>query len=450
MKRTLMRQTTAPMFGAFVATGGSLVVGFDGVFLAFAAGVGALVGAVLLPARPEEVQLELKTVPVVDESTRPFVETPDDLPESVGTYPHLLDALPIGVLLIGTDMSVRTVNSMMRQIFGLPREAGYPIETLRARPLLEAIARVGNTGGPEVFEMTLSRGTNVMLNVHVHPVPPSETDDVALIVAVEDITTAQVADELHRDFVANASHELKTPLAVVSGLIETLQGPAKNDPIGTERFLGRLASQTRRMTRLVEDLMSLNRIELNERVLPEAPEDLARLVEETIDALRPVAEGSDVELVLHAIDDAPQVMAEREELGQLFGNLIDNAIKYGGTGKEVHIRFQRSRNDGQIGVTVEDQGPGIAREHLPRLTERFYRVDIGRSREKGGTGLGLAICKHIINRHRGRLEIESILGEGSQFTVWLPCHFKDDRVARLGRGGVQRGDSGVVEKPTIT
>ena len=147
---------------------------------------------------------------------------------------------------------------------------------------------------------------------------------------------------MHRDFVANASHELKTPLAVVSGVIETLQGPARDDPVGTERFLGRLGTQVRRMTRLIDDLMSLNRIELNERVLPQAPEDLVGLVAETVDVLRPAAEASNVELVLHDFDDLPCVMAEREELGQLFGNLIDNAIKYGGAGKEVHIRFCRS------------------------------------------------------------------------------------------------------------
>lgn len=406
-----------------------LAAGVDGFALAVSAGVGGMLGALALPVRPVDVVRDSEPEPEKEVASEPFAPVPEVVPDSLDRFPVLLDALPIGVLLVGVDNSIRSANSTMRQIFGLPREAGYPVETLRARALLEAIARVKRSGDPVVFEMTLSRGTNVMLNVYVRPAPASGPAGVALIVAVEDITTAQVADELHRDFVANASHELKTPLAVVSGLIETLQGPAKNDPVGTERFLGRLASQTRRMTRLIDDLMSLNRIELNERVLPQAPEDLVRLVNETVDALRPVAEGSDVELVFHGIPEKPHVMAEREELAQLFGNFIDNAIKYGGIGKEVHVRFRRSEDPDQIGVTVEDQGPGIAREHLPRLTERFYRVDIGRSREKGGTGLGLAICKHIVNRHRGRLEIKSTLGVGSQFTVWLPCHFRDEASA---------------------
>ncbi|MEL7154534.1 MAG: ATP-binding protein, partial [Pseudomonadota bacterium] len=270
------------------------------------------------------------------------------------------------------------------------------------------------------FEMTLARRADMVLQVHVRAVDPERSQDLRLIIAAQDITKARMADEVHRDFVANASHELKTPLAVVSGLIETLQGPARNDPAGTERFLNRLATQTQRMTRLIDDLMSLNRIELNERVMPQAPLDLVSLVGETVDALRPAAETADVMLSFAPGGGAPTVLAEREELGQLFGNLIDNAIKYGGSGKSVEVRISGSGDGREIGVSVADQGPGIAREHLPRLTERFYRVDIGRSREQGGTGLGLAICKHIVNRHRGRLDVQSTVGKGTTFTVWLP------------------------------
>jgi two-component system phosphate regulon sensor histidine kinase PhoR len=155
--------------------------------------------------------------------------------------------------------------------------------------------------------------------------------------------------------------------------------------------------------------------------MPEVPTDLLALIAETIDALRPAAEASTVTLTLHPGDETWTVLADREELGQLFGNLIDNAIKYGGSGGDVDVRIVQSDDPGEVGVRVSDTGPGIAREHLPRLTERFYRVDIGRSREHGGTGLGLAICKHIVQRHRGRMEIESIVGEGARFTVWLPC-----------------------------
>ncbi len=431
MARSAATQVIAPSVGSALAAVAALAIGLEGGGTVIAAALGAGAGAMLIRqgnagATQDDPTPGADTEAVADS----FAPIPEAPPDPVLRFAEVMDALPIGVLVVDNDQTVRAANHSIRQIFGLPNEPGYPVETLRARRLLDAIANAQGSDDPTIFEMTLARGTNVVLNVHVRPVPSSAQTGISLIVAVQDITTERVADEVHRDFVANASHELRTPLAVVSGVIETLQGPARDDPVGTERFLGRLGTQVRRMTRLIDDLMSLNRIELNERVLPQAPEDLVGLVAEVVDALRPAAEASDVELVLQDIDDMPSVMAEREELGQLFGNLIDNAIKYGGSGKEVDVRFRRSDTQDQIGVAIEDQGPGIAREHLPRLTERFYRVDIGRSREKGGTGLGLAICKHIVNRHRGRLEIDSKLSEGSTFTVWLPCKFtRRDRKA---------------------
>ncbi len=183
-----------------------------------------------------------------------------------------------------------------------------------------------------------------------------------------------------------------------------------------------LAAQTQRMTRLVEDLLSLNRIELNERVAPREPQDLPGLLAEVVDTLRPNADAAGVRLAYTAPEGEARVRADRNELSQLFRNLIDNAIKYGGSGTEVSIAPVAAHPDapGLLGIAVRDTGPGIARQHIPRLTERFYRVSVRRSRDKGGTGLGLAIVKHIVNRHRGKLEIESKLGEGSCFTVWLP------------------------------
>lgn len=424
MARSAVTQLLAPSVGSVLVGIVAIAIGLEGAGIVAAAAFGAGVGALLFkPGNSAASQDGSLADAATGSAAESFAPLPDAPQDPILRFGEVMDALPVGVLAIGKDQTILAANHSIREIFGLPNEPGYPVETLRARRLLEAIASARNSGDPSVFEMTLARGNTVVLCVHVRPLPSSAPAEISLIVTVQDITTERVADELHRDFVANASHELKTPLAVVSGVIETLQGPARDDPVGTERFLGRLATQVRRMTRLIDDLMSLNRIELNERVLPQAPEDLVGLVAETVDVLRSAAEASDVQLILHDFGDLPSVMAEREELGQLFGNLIDNAIKYGGTGKQVHVRFCRSEEPDQIGVAIEDQGPGIEREHLPRLTERFYRVDIGRSREKGGTGLGLAICKHIVNRHRGRLEIESTLGEGSRFTVWLPCTF---------------------------
>lgn len=329
MVRRAAAQIIAPAVGSAVGTLGAVSNGVAEVGTVIAAVLGAAAGAALVrqgrgKSAPEAPSGTAPAEPVA----QPFAPIPGAPPDPIWRFTEVMDALPIGVLVVGKDQTVRAANDSIRQTFGLPSEPGYPVETLRARRLLEAIAKARSTGDAMVFEMTLARGNNVTLNVYVRPLPSSAPAGISLIIAVQDITTERVADELHRDFVANASHELKTPLAVVSGLIETLQGPAKGDPVGTERFLGRLSTQVRRMTRLIDDLMSLNRIELNERVLPQAPEDLVGLVAEVVDALRPVAEASDVELVLHDIDDMPSVMAEREELGQLFGNLIDNAIKY--------------------------------------------------------------------------------------------------------------------------
>lgn len=383
-------------------------LGANGFVLILATVLGAVVGAGFIGQSSELERRPIESV-VADERANAAA--------SDGQY-LALDPLPIGVLVIGADQTVTIANKLMREVFGLPDAAGYPIETLRVRRLLEAISQAHRTQTEAVLEITISRGRDAVLNVHLHP--SKQAGDVSMIVAAEDITKAKLADEVHRDFVANASHELKTPLAVVSGLIDTLQGPARDDQAATDRFLARLATQTQRMTRLIDDLMSLNRIELNARVLPNDPVDLRALLSETVDQMRPAAEVSEVSLILREVDHAPFVMADREELSQLFANLIDNAIKYGGRDKEVFLRLLKPDETGSIGVSVRDQGPGIVREHIPRLTERFYRIDIGRSREKGGTGLGLAICKHIVNRHRGRLEIESKPGDGSRFTVWLP------------------------------
>ena len=408
----------APVIGAILAVLAGVLFGesAEGIIV-FVIVVALIVLWLFWLNSGEDADAGIEVTASSDDSVEPVAALPDPLIQAAS----LLDALPIGVLVVDDKQQVVAANTMIREIFSLPREPGYPVETLRAQRMIRAVEQVQASGSPTDFEMMLSRRGDVTLRIHMRKL---ETDSVAgqnLMIAVEDITKARLADEVHRDFVANASHELKTPLAVVSGLIETLQGPARNDPVGTERFLGRLALQTRRMTRLIDDLMSLNRIEMNKRVMPEVPTDLLALIAETIDALRPAAEASTVTLTLHPGDETWTVLADREELGQLFGNLIDNAIKYGGSGGDVDVRIVQLDDPGEVGVRVSDTGPGIAREHLPRLTERFYRVDIGRSREHGGTGLGLAICKHIVQRHRGRMEIESIVGEGARFTVWLPC-----------------------------
>jgi two-component system phosphate regulon sensor histidine kinase PhoR len=232
---------------------------------------------------------------------------------------------------------------------------------------------------------------------------------------------------MRADFVANASHELRTPLASLTGFIDTLRGHAKDDPEAQERFLGIMAEQATRMRRLIDDLLSLTRIELNEHVRPAGSVNVSDVVEEVANALSPMAAAANIQLDLVEPSSLPNVAGDREELFQVFQNLVDNAIKYGRPQTAITVELgTRRAGPGEPGpspavyIAVSDRGEGIAREHLPRLTERFYRVDVRRSRAIGGTGLGLAIVKHIVNRHRGRLAIESKVGEGSTFTVYLP------------------------------
>jgi two-component system phosphate regulon sensor histidine kinase PhoR len=222
---------------------------------------------------------------------------------------------------------------------------------------------------------------------------------------------------MRADFVANASHELRTPLAALSGFLDTILGAARNDEKAQAKFLGLMRSQADRMRRLIDDLLSLSRIEMNEHVRPSGEVDLVQVASHVRDVLSPMAREQGCEVKVES-DGPLTVPGSRDELVQVVQNLAENALKYASSGKLVEIRVRRNGDMADIGVI--DHGPGIAEEHIPRLTERFYRVNVQESRSRGGTGLGLAIVKHIVNRHRGRLTITSELGNGSAFIVKLP------------------------------
>jgi two-component system phosphate regulon sensor histidine kinase PhoR len=253
-----------------------------------------------------------------------------------------------------------------------------------------------------------------------------------VLISVQDLTPLRRVEEMRADFVANASHELRTPLASLSGFIDTLQGPARDDPAARDRFMEIMKGQARRMARLIDDLLSLSRIELNAHLQPQTTADVAAVVRQVADALQVLARERGVTIDIEAPAEPLVVIGDRDELTRVFENLIENALKYGGRGKRVDITLERAEaaeGAGEAVVVVRDYGAGIAPEHLPRLTERFYRVDVGHSRAEGGTGLGLALVKHIVNRHRGRLTIESTLGEGAAFSVRLPLSPAPARVA---------------------
>ncbi|AWK87855.1 ATP-binding protein [Azospirillum thermophilum] len=369
----------------------------------------------------------------------------------------ILDALHDPLVLVDGERQVTRANLAARGLFG-ERVVGRDLAaSLRNPKVLEAVDAVLRGAASRVVEFTLPVPVERMFEVQVKPfrrrldpVPggaeepggtglpaalPGETVRMAIL-TLHDVTAARRSEQMRADFIANASHELRTPLSSLLGFIETLRGPARDDPEAQERFLSIMHDQASRMTRLVNDLLSLSRIELDEHMPPADRVDVLEQVDHVVAALELKAAARDIRLRLEAPDELPPVAGDADQLTQVFQNLVSNAIKYAREGTEVTISVTLadgavvgfpggSRRGGRgqplVAVAVRDRGEGIARTHLPRLTERFYRVDAARSRAMGGTGLGLAIVKHILNRHRGRLTIESEVGVGSTFTVYLPA-----------------------------
>jgi len=245
------------------------------------------------------------------------------------------------------------------------------------------------------------------------------TDD-SILVRLSDRSQLVAAERMRTDFVANASHELRTPLATIIGYAETLAEDAPLDEATRSHFGETICGEARRMLRIVEDLMSLSRIEADRFRAPRDSIDLGELVEIAIDHAAPLLDRRQCEIVRLVEPDMPPVRGDFGQLLQLADNLLSNALRYGSAGDECRIEVEVRRDGARGALIVRDHGDGIAAEHIPRLTERFYRVNSARSRDSGGTGLGLAIVKHIVERHRGLFEIRSTLGKGTEVTVWLP------------------------------
>jgi len=334
--------------------------------------------------------------------------------------------LPDPTIVLTPESMVVAFNESAQEITpGILR--GEPISfALRVPNVLEAIRAVAASREMRRIEFFQRVPTDRWWEATIAPLvlPGGAGPDRHLVLlALRDLTPMRRVEEMRADFVANASHELRTPLASLSGFIETLQGPARNDPSSRDRFLAIMKEQATRMARLIDDLLSLSRIEQKVHIHPDTTTDLVMIVHEVADGLSPLAQERDVEIKITDRAHSLDVLGDRDELIRVFENLIENALKYGASGKRVDISLAREPATGEARdaiVSVRDYGPGIAPEHLPRLTERFYRVDIGESRAQGGTGLGLALVKHILNRHRGRLMIESTPGSGASFSVRLP------------------------------
>lgn len=334
----------------------------------------------------------------------------------------LIDAIALPALAIGTDERIAAANAGALTLLGRGLVGRSFVAMLRQPMLLEAIEGTLRDAQPRTTRYLSNDGAqDTTYEVSCRAAGAAE----AVVVCFSDVTAMEQAGQMRRDFVANVSHELRTPLTALIGFIETLQGPAKDDRAARVRFLDIMQAEAGRMNRLVGDLLSLSRVESDERVRPTGTTSLTGILQSTLRALQPLAADADVNLTLNAPETPVTLPADEDQLRQVFTNLIENGIKYGGSGGCVTVTLTVSPRDPALRapgarVDVTDNGPGIDAAHLPRLTERFYRVDGHRSRTMGGTGLGLAIVKHIINRHRGRLRVVSTPGQGATFSVILP------------------------------
>lgn len=343
----------------------------------------------------------------------------------------IVESLPDPLVVLGAGGAPLRANAAARALFGSSSGSGGDLLALLRHPALsEAVAAATAEGRTQLADIALPVPVARELRVHAIPMAPPLSDGGSLVLLLSDRTRDRAVERMRADFVANASHELRTPLASLIGFIETLRGPAEDDKEASRRFLGIMAEQAERMRRLIDDLLGLSRIEITEHQPPTGQADLVALVQAEAEALAPVFATRRVTLALDLPERAVAAPADMEQLGQVLRNLLENAVRHGREGGHIRLALaaateepgQPPRWPAQPGVVlrITDDGPGIPRQHIPRLTERFYRADRGRGRATGGTGLGLAIVKHVVNRHRGRLLIESEEGQGATFSVWLP------------------------------
>src|SRR5437764_794537 len=335
----------------------------------------------------------------------------------------VLAGLPDPAVALDARSDVVAFNAQALALAPALRSGGPVSLALRVPEVLDAIRRAQASHGIERAEFFQRVPQERWYEAIVTPIAARAATPDLLLLALHDLSPLRRVEEMRADFIANASHELRTPLAALSGFIDTLKGPARDDAAARVRFLDIMQGQANRMARLIDDLLSLSRIELNAHLRPDRDIDLAAIVRQVVDGLQTLARDRSVAVEVSPAAGALPVLGDRDELLRVFENLLENALKYAASGKRVEVALATEDTaDGKREArgAVRDHGPGIDPEHLRRLTERFYRVDVADSRAQGGTGLGLALVKHILNRHGGRLTIESTLGQGATFTVHLP------------------------------
>ena len=392
----------------------SVLVVFDGLSpLRAATAFACIAAAALVPWRLHHVVAAREEVRGINPVDAPAVSA-------------IVAGMPDPAVLLDRAGRVIHLNAAAAQLAPALRRNELAQFALRSPEIISALRAAIATSEPRRASYLDHVPVDRWMELIITPVPVPTVFggvDKCMLMTFHDQTPLRRVEEMRADFVANASHELRTPLAALSGFIDTLQGPAKDDPKARERFLSIMHVQATRMARLIDDLLSLSRVELSAHVRPDTLTDLVPILRQVEDGLEPLARERQVEVDIQLPDGPVMIAGDREELMRLFENLIENALKYGASGGRVIVSLTSAMSgEGipEIRVMVRDFGPGIAPEHLPRLTERFYRVDVGDSRSQGGTGLGLSLVKHILIRHRGRLLIESVPRNGATFTACFP------------------------------
>lgn len=376
-----------------------------------------------LPKRPASMK---EMVEAIQELNYAWEETNGQLRAFVGALENILESIPDPLLMLDENRRIVRANISARTLLGTNIQNRDLASIIKDPWLLEATNVALSSGASRTIEFSMTTADAREFRVRLEPLLTTTPDRAKVILTLHDISALRRTERTMADFVANASHELKTPLSVILGFIETLRGPAKDDTKARDKFLTTMHEQAERMSKLVLDLLSLSSVELNEHTIPQDHVKLSPLIRNVFDTLELKAEQLNVDLNLSIPGDLPMIIGDKDQLTQVFQNLIDNALKYGAEGKQVSVAAKIADAppagfpswDGDIiCVSITDFGPGIPPEAIPRLTERFFRVD--REQKVSGTGLGLAIVKHIINRHRGLLTIESAVGKGSTFSVYL-------------------------------
>jgi len=328
----------------------------------------------------------------------------------------IVDALPHPALILDFDYKIQNANSAAESLFDTELSGMDFVRVLRQPEAIDCLNKTVKTGALKTCDLVLHLQTPRTYKASAAPLVGLDGD--CILFTLIDISAEIDAEKSRSTFVANVSHELRSPLTSLMGIVETLQGPARDDVKARDNFLSLMQGETERMSRLVGGLLSLSKLEAKEHLPPNGQVDIPKLLRRIMTVLSESKPAYKNRVFLDVPEDLPLIVGDEDELTEVFQNLIENALKYSEPRSTVAVSIAQSTNN--ITVTINDEGEGIAPEHLPRLTERFYRVDKGRSREAGGTGLGLAITKHILNRHRARLSIKSKIGVGSSVRVALP------------------------------